>query len=461
MKSAVFFSALIVSLVLSLSLYGETPAENKQNTAGDKTVSADGKNPADSQKDIRDTDIRDSEEKTPQKKTAKTTDAGAVKKAVKKSAKKKSAAKNKKNGETSGKKGSPLKKPESISVKKSEKASKEKPGEESSDSRLFSLRDLVINNRIFDVRAILDDPQRRAAYDLDRVITLEDGRKTTLLNDAVSLNYTDMSDMLLGAGADINSISPDSGAALHLAASADNTTMIRYLLQKGADVNVRDRQGNTPLMTALHSGHYESANLLVMKGADTASVNLAGSTTIIEAVTGGNRDCIGLILAQNRLDVNRADSRGETPLYIAMKKNDVVLMRLLRDSGASDRRVAVPDASFGELIEGTYTVKEYGRVTADTRRSADDTTAPFRYVFTRDGTGTVDMDDPALADMKFRWHVEGNALILEELDARGFIVNRLRFMFLQAGGTVIFEKSDVKYGDVTGRRLEITRSVQQ
>lgn len=460
MKSAVLFSAAIVSLFLTLSLYSETPADNKQNTAADKTVSAGGENTADSvQKDIRDTDIRDLKEKKPQKKTAKTADVGAVKKTVKTPSKKTTAEK-KQTGKRPAKKDAVLKKTGPKSADKSGKTSKKKTEKESSDSRLFSLRDFVINNRIFDVRAILNDPQRRAAYDLDMAITLEDGRKTTLLNDAVSLNYTDMADVLLGAGADINSISPDSGAVLHAAAAADNTIMIRYLLQKGADVNVRDRQGNTPLLVALHSGNFESANLLVMKGADTAAVNLAGSTTIIEAVTGGNRDCVGLILAQNRQDINRADSRGETPIYIAMKKNDVVLMRLLRDSGAADGRVTVPDISFGELIEGAYTVKQYGRATADTRPSADDTTAPFRYIFMRDGTGKVDMDDPSAADMKFKWHVEGNALILEELDARGFVSNRLRFMFLQTAGTVIFEKSDVQYGDVTGRRLEITRSGQ-
>ena len=251
---------------------------------------------------------------------------------------------------------------------------------------MFSLRDFVINNRIFDVKAILDDPERRVAYDLDKVITLEDGRKTTLLNDAVSFSFTDMADILLGAGADINSVSSDSGAALHVAAAANNTAMIKYLLQKGADVNVKDRQGNTPLLAALHSGHFESANLLVMKGSYTAAVNLTGSTTILEAVTGGNMDCIRLILAQNRMDINKSDSRGDTPLYIAMKRNDSVLMRMLRDYGASDRRVTVADVTFGELIEGTYIVKQYGRVTPDTRRSADDTTAPFKYVFIRDGT---------------------------------------------------------------------------
>ena len=41
------------------------------------------------------------------------------------------------------------------------------------------------------------------------------------------------------------------------------------------------------------------------------------------------------------------------------------------------------------------------------------------------------MDDSTLADMKFRWHVEGNALILEELDARGYVAKKLRFMFLK------------------------------
>jgi len=457
MRTAVLLPAIIISFFLTLSLYGEDSTGNTKNTSVEKAVVIDEKKSAESaSKDIRDTDISDSKEKKQQKKAVKITGSKTAKKTGKKTSKKTAAKKADKIEKKSVKKTDSSKKTGDRTAKKTGKAEKGKP-----DSRLFSLRDFVISNRIFDVKAILDDPERRPAYDLDRAIILEDGRKTTLLNDAVSLNFTDMAGILLGAGAGINTISSDSGAALHVAAAANNTTMIRYLLQKGADVNVKERQGNTPLLLALHSGHFESANLLVMKGADTAAVNLAGSTTLIEAVTGGNMDCIKLVLAQNRQDVNRADSRGETPLYIAMKRNDAVLMRLLRDNGASDKRVIVTDVSFGELIEGTYIVKEYGRATFDTRRSADDTTAPFRYIFMRDGTGTVDMDDSTLTDMMFRWHVEGNALILEELDARGYVAKKLRFMFLQTAGTILFEKSDVQYGDVSAKRWEIIRTGQK
>jgi hypothetical protein len=85
-------------------------------------------------------------------------------------------------------------------------------------------------------------------------------------------------------------------------------------------------------------------------------------------------------------------------------------------------------------------------------------TVSYKYIFMRDGTGIVDMDDPAGSDMRFRWHVEGNVLILEELDARGYVSKKLRFMFLQTAGTVLFEKSDVQYGDVNAARWEIIRS---
>lgn len=460
MRSAVLIPAIITYFLLTLSLYAEDSTGETKNTPVEKTVSVDEKKSADSASgDIRDTDVRDLEEQKPQKKAVSTVKKKAVKKTEQKPAGKKSAKKeNKTKKKTADKTGS-LKKSENGKAVKPGKGQQKKKDKEKSDAHLFSLRDLVINNRIFDVRVLLNDPERRALYDLDGIITLTDGRKTILLNDAVSLNFIDMADILLGAGAGINNISPDSGAALHVAAAADNTAMIRYLLQKGADVNVKDSQGNTPLHYALHLGHFESANLLVMKGADTAAVNTAGSTTIIEAVTGANMDCIKLILAQNRHDVNRADSKGVTPIYIAMKRNDTVLMRLLRDNGALDKRVTVADITFGELIEGTYSVKEYGRVQPGTRRSADDTTAPFKYVFFRDGTGTIDMDDSTLTDRKLRWHVEGSALILEELDASGYVSKRLRFMFLQTAGTVIFEKSDVQYGDVNAARWEIIKSV--
>ena len=119
---------------------------------------------------------------------------------------------------------------------------------------------------------------------------------------------------------------------------------------------------------------------------------------------------------------------------------------------------SVSDLSIGEFIEGAYTVKQYGRITSDTGRASGDTTAPYRYIFRRDGTGTVDMNDPAVPDMKFRWHIEGNALILEELDIRGFVTKRLRFMFLKKAANIVFEKSDVQYGDPSAKRWQIIKS---
>lgn len=453
MRAAVFIPAIFISFFLNISLYGDESvntgsgriAENKAvivGTNGDDNVS----------KDIRDTDIRDLTKEKPQKKPPKKTVLNTGNKKEKKLPVKnplKTAEKNKTENKSAKKTGTLKKKSDRKAVI---------PGLAKSDDKLLTLRDMVINNRIFGVRAALNNPERLAAYDLDRSLKNETGKSTTLLIDAVTRNFTEMTDVLLSAGADINYVSADYGAALHVAAAANNNDMIKFLLLKGADINVRDSRGNTPLLVALFSGNCESARLLVMKGADSSAVNLEGSTTIIGAVTGGNMDCIKLILAQNRQDLNRADSSGNTPLFIAMKRNDVVLMRLLRDKGASDKRVTVGDVTFGELIEGTYIVREYGRVTSDTRRSADDTTAPFRYKLFRDGSGTVDMDDPVLADLKLRWHVEGNAVIVEELDSRGYVTLKFRFLFLQTEGTVIFEKSDVQYGDINACRREIVRS---
>ncbi len=238
----------------------------------------------------------------------------------------------------------------------------------------------------------------------------------------------------------------------------NNNAMIRFLLIKGADIEVKDGKGNTPLMAALRYGNFDSANYLLMKGANASVINSSGSTTIIEAVNGGSIECVKLVLAQSRLDVNRANSAGETPLFLAMKKNDVRIMRLLGEYGAVDKRVVIPDVTFGELVEGTYNVKEYGKKTPDSKKSADDTTVDYRYIFRRDGTGTVDMLDPAARDMEFRWKVDGSAVIVEELDDRGYVARRLRFMYLKSGGGIVFEKSDVQDGDVSGRRWEIRRA---
>lgn len=68
----------------------------------------------------------------------------------------------------------------------------------------------------------------------------------SLLTVAVFLGHTDMVDMLIGAGADVNQRNRDQGTALHSAAFIGQAEEAKSLLRAGADPNAMDANGQTP-----------------------------------------------------------------------------------------------------------------------------------------------------------------------------------------------------------------------
>jgi len=116
------------------------------------------------------------------------------------------------------------------------------------------------------------------------------------------------------------------------------------------------------------------------------------------------------------------------------------------------------EQNIADLIQGSYSVRIYGKKMRRPAGASGDEGPGYSFVFKSDGTGTVVMDDPAKKGRPFRWRYEGNAVILEVLDSRGYAVNTLRFPVIISRDSVIFEKSDVRYGDVNATRWEIRKS---
>jgi uncharacterized protein len=60
----------------------------------------------------------------------------------------------------------------------------------------------------------------------------------------------------------------DRGAAIGKAAAAGHTEVVELLIQAGANVNLSDRAGFTPIASAAYAGHGEIVRQLVDAGAD-------------------------------------------------------------------------------------------------------------------------------------------------------------------------------------------------
>jgi ankyrin repeat protein len=88
----------------------------------------------------------------------------------------------------------------------------------------------------------------------------KDGATPLLL--AISLNKTEIAQLLISYGADINIADEDGITPLHLAVQSENLNLVEYLLKNGADFNLKTNNGNLALALAVNSGNVNIIKLL-------------------------------------------------------------------------------------------------------------------------------------------------------------------------------------------------------
>lgn len=82
-------------------------------------------------------------------------------------------------------------------------------------------------------------------------------------------DYTEMLELILSAGAEVNAVNEKNTTALHLAARFNSRKKVALLLAAGADVHVVHSKGETALSEAVDYHHGpESVRLLLAAGAD-------------------------------------------------------------------------------------------------------------------------------------------------------------------------------------------------
>ena len=99
-------------------------------------------------------------------------------------------------------------------------------------------------------------PKKKASFRKEgkKLITAEEG-------------YTEIVEMLLTKGADVNARDEGGWTALKRAAGQGHTEIVEMLLAKGADVNAKDEDGGTALIEAAQKGHTKIFSLLKQAGA--------------------------------------------------------------------------------------------------------------------------------------------------------------------------------------------------
>jgi hypothetical protein len=97
-----------------------------------------------------------------------------------------------------------------------------------------------------------------------------DGFATLPLMDAATLGRPDLVERLLRAGADVGASHRNGWTALHSAAMCDDRETVAVLLAAGADPDAADDEGDTPLTVAVKNKCAGTAALLAHRGPPAA-----------------------------------------------------------------------------------------------------------------------------------------------------------------------------------------------
>ena len=126
---------------------------------------------------------------------------------------------------------------------------------------------------------------------------------------------------------------------LHLAASKDDTRIIELLIEAGADVDSRDKIGKTPICIAIVAGHTEIVKKLIEKNARPDHKNIYGNNALQIALTSRNPEMINFLIEENLFIganiqniqeyLNSQNKEGKAPIHIASEFNNGKAINLL------------------------------------------------------------------------------------------------------------------------------------
>ncbi len=129
----------------------------------------------------------------------------------------------------------------------------------------------------------------------------------------------------------VNERSADGMTPLHYAARAGNADISALLIKHNADVNARDYDGGTPLLEACHGGPWK-------REPDQRTIELllshAAEIDLHSAAAMGRADLIEALLDADGKLIDDLNDRGQTPIYLAAKNNQLEAVKLLIRRGA-------------------------------------------------------------------------------------------------------------------------------
>jgi len=166
-------------------------------------------------------------------------------------------------------------------------------------------------------------------FDNPRSKDVSDDLRDLPLHHAAIDGHTEVAELLLEAGCDVNCQNDESLRPLHDAATKGFFEVVNVLPNApGCDLECRNGDGDTPLHNAVKYGRTQIVSLLMAAGANFECQNNKGIRPLHYAAKFGH-----LEVARSLLDagcrVHCQDSDGNTPLHFAVHKGNSEIVDLL------------------------------------------------------------------------------------------------------------------------------------
>ncbi|PWI65106.1 hypothetical protein PCL_07405 [Purpureocillium lilacinum] len=166
-------------------------------------------------------------------------------------------------------------------------------------------------------------------------------RETTALHAAISLPKDTIFMAIMDStapGTEFNLRDADHRTVLILAASENKPQVVRRLVRDlKIELEASDRYGTTALLAAAMAGSDATVELLLDIDADFLASTALGETLLSFAVQRCRLKTVNSILARlkdTKVDIDTRDRWGWTPLFHAVKRGDLDVVRALLDAGA-------------------------------------------------------------------------------------------------------------------------------
>jgi ankyrin repeat protein len=158
----------------------------------------------------------------------------------------------------------------------------------------------------------------------------------TDLIDAVKASDIASAQLMLAAGADVNSRDAENSTVLMLAAHSGNSLMVRVLIEGGADVNASNEAGWAPLAKSVYNpvlkrGFPDVARALIEAGADIEAAIAYGVRPLMLAAGYGEAEVVEVLLDAGA-DVLACNEGGYTALMMVKQKHYVDVINLLHEA---------------------------------------------------------------------------------------------------------------------------------